>query len=26
VGSVAQAAVENKMTKKKGREVGVDFY
>jgi len=26
VGSVAQAAVENKMTKKKCKEVGLDFY
>ncbi|KAL2330963.1 hypothetical protein Fmac_018544 [Flemingia macrophylla] len=26
VGSVAQAAVENKMTKKKRKEVGLDFY
>lgn len=26
VGSVAQAAVENKMTKKKHKEVGQDFY
>ncbi|KAG4383892.1 hypothetical protein GLYMA_13G171200v4 [Glycine max] len=26
VGSVAQAAVENKMTKKKHKEVGLDFY
>ena len=26
VGSVAQAAVENKMAKKKRKEVGVDFY
>lgn len=26
VGSVAQAAVENKMAKKKRKEVGLDFY
>lgn len=26
VGSVAQAAVEDKMTKKKRKEVGLDFY